>query len=55
MCIIMSDMKSVMKQSFRSFLFYSNLTYGEFREPHLAHAALNLLRSENFISAFMHE
>ena len=43
MCIIMFDMKSVMEKIFRSFLFYSNLKYDKFREPYLAHAALNLL------------
>ena len=39
----MSDMKRVMGKSFESFLFYSNLKYGKFREPYLAHATLNLL------------
>ena len=31
MCIIMSNMKSVMGKSFTSILFYSNLKYGKFR------------------------
>ena len=50
-CIIISDMKSVMGKSFRSFLFYSNLMYGKFREPYLAHANLNLLNNEYFCNS----
>ena len=42
----LTDMKSFVGKSFRSFLFYSNLKYIKFHESYMTHAVLNLL---NFI------